>query len=250
MDKNFEHIIIIPCYNESNRINLALFEIFLKSNPNYLLIFANDGSLDKTSQKVLPLQTKYSNCEIFDFPKNEGKANTIRKSVLLCCDKYRYKTIGYMDADLSVDLEEYIKISKIVDSKKLFSFGSRIKKVDSQIERSFSRHLFGRIISTINSLLFKLDVYDTQCGCKSFSHKVAKDLFSDNFVSKWMFDLEIFLRLRNLDYDLKINCAEVPLKKWIEMDDSRISWTYSIKIWIDIYLIYKKNNGKRLLRKV
>ena len=78
-NNHFEHIIIIPCYNESNRINIALFESFLKSNFNYLLIFANDGSLDKTSEKVLPLQTKYSNCEIFDFPKNEGKANTIRK---------------------------------------------------------------------------------------------------------------------------------------------------------------------------
>ena len=40
--------IIIPCYNEENRLNSEAFLTFIKAHTNYVLCFVNDGSKDNT----------------------------------------------------------------------------------------------------------------------------------------------------------------------------------------------------------
>ncbi|VAW26031.1 hypothetical protein MNBD_BACTEROID04-442 [hydrothermal vent metagenome] len=34
-------------------------------------------------------------------------------------------------------------------------------------------------------------------------------------------------------------CREVPLKSWIDYDDSKVKMTYFFKLWIDLYHIQK-----------
>ncbi len=48
--------IVIPCYNEENRLPQDAFIVFLKENPNYFICFVNDGSKDKTLSVLYDLQ--------------------------------------------------------------------------------------------------------------------------------------------------------------------------------------------------
>jgi len=40
--------IIIPCYNEANRLHLEVFLNFARLNPNISFVFVDDGSKDLT----------------------------------------------------------------------------------------------------------------------------------------------------------------------------------------------------------
>jgi len=47
-----EKLIIVPCFNEENRLNSKAFLDFSKNNPEFYFCFVNDGSTDKT-QNIL-----------------------------------------------------------------------------------------------------------------------------------------------------------------------------------------------------
>lgn len=112
-------------------------------------------------------------------------------------------------------------------------------KVGSAIERSFFRHLIGRLIATFISNILSLKVYDTQCGCKLIKRDLALKIFKDQFISEWLFDVELFARIINL-YGID-NCTdimiEVPLLKWKEKGGSKIKFNYIFRVWTDLYKI-------------
>lgn len=243
----FEHIVIIPCFNEEKRLDRHNFSKHILNNKNILFVFVNDGSSDKTVSVVNAIISNKENSKLVDFKSNSGKSEALRKSILHCFEKYDFKTIGYLDADLAVSIDDYLFVISHNKGNKI-SFGSRIKLVNNTIERSPVRHIIGRFISTIVDTIFDLGIYDTQCGCKSFDKSIIPMIFKEKFISRWLFDIEIFLRLRSHSFKLSENCVEIPLKSWNEIDGSKIPFSYSFGIWYDIYKIYRHYNGKKLLR--
>jgi dolichyl-phosphate beta-glucosyltransferase len=239
----FDNILVIPCYNEYKRISTTKFERILKKHQNLLIFFADDGSNDDTVQKIKPLTENNINCNSVRYERNEGKASTIRKTIIKSYEIYRFNKIGFIDADLSVSVEEYLNISKSLRKDILFCFGSRISKIDNQIQRSIYRHIVGRFYSTLLDYFFQIGMYDSQCGCKVISSSIGKQIFSDIFVSTWIFDIEIFLRLKKLNPKLGSFCREIPLKSWKEIEGSKVPITYSLNIWLDIITIYRKYSG-------
>jgi protein associated with RNAse G/E len=130
----------------------------------------------------------------------------------------------------------------------VFCFGSRIRKIGSTIVRENSRFLVGRVIATFISQVLGLKVYDTQCGCKVFTKEISELLFKKEFLSKWLFDVELFFRMMTLYGKEKAiqKMHEAPLKSWIEKGNSKVKPTYFLKLWIDLYKINKKY--KKLLQ--
>lgn len=238
----FELCIVIPCYNEEKRLDFKRMSDFLKLNNDVLLCFVNDGSHDNTIDVLNSLKSNFpNNSEAVSTPKNVGKAEAVRFGFEHCASNFNYKKIAYLDADLATSLEECLEISKLVKGKTIFAFGSRIMKIDSHIVRKTYRFLIGRVIATFISKQLKLGVYDTQCGCKIFSNELSKKIFTEKFISKWLFDVELFHRIIKL-YDhsqMSKICKEVPLKEWLDFDDSKVKMTYFFKLWLDLYQIKK-----------
>ena len=238
-------IIVIPFYNEFNRIDLEKYSYFLKNNPKVYLILVNDGSKDKTFEKLNILKEQYcKQIGIISIIKNQGKASSVRKGMLYAYDNLKAKKIGFLDADLATSFNEMLRLSSYVDEKTLFVFGSRILKLNNQISRKKYRFIIGRIVATIISKIIKEPIYDTQCGCKVMNFSIIPFLFKEKFISSWLFDIEIFLRLKVKfnTTSLKNICLEIPLKKWTDTKDSRVSFLYFFKIWSDllkIHLFYK-----------
>ena len=79
-------------------------------------------------------------------------------------------------------------------------------------------HYLGRVFATFASITIGLPVYDTQCGFKVFNHQLAYEIFSKNFISKWIFDVELFLRAKSKDTFFK----EIPLKYWVDISGSKL----------------------------
>ena len=105
-----------------------------------------------------------------------------------------------------------------------FVFGSRFSRIGSTIVRYQHRHYLGRVMATFVSLYLGIPVYDTQCGAKFFYVDFVQKVFVDPFVSRWLFDVEIFRRIILMGIDVRECAYELPLKVWIEKGDSRISF--------------------------
>ena len=77
---------------------------------------------------------------------------------------------------------------------------------------------------------------------KIFEQQFAAQLFAQAFVSNWFFDIELFLRARNIlgqeQYALKI--AEEPLQEWREVGGSKLKLSDFIKAPFEVLKIYSK----------
>jgi dolichyl-phosphate beta-glucosyltransferase len=234
--------IVVPCYNEAKRISLADFEVYLSHFKQSHLCFVNDASTDETLKVLEEFQEQHSNrVFIVSLATNKGKGNAVRQGMLKALEDPQFEVFAFADADLSTSLEECTYLTTQIKEGKEFVFGSRIKKVDNSIERKWFRFIIGRIVATAISKVLDLAVYDTQCGCKVFSKKTAKIAFQHPFISPWLFDVEIFFRLKNHygSKSFKLLSAEIPLKNWKDQGDSKIKWTYGFKMWLDLLKISK-----------
>ncbi|MGE5519649.1 MAG: glycosyltransferase [Candidatus Dadabacteria bacterium] len=213
--------IIVPCYNEAARLNIAEFTLFARSHPDVEFIMVNDGSSDNTKSRLLELQQSSEQFRIVDMTINAGKGEAVRNGLLYAIT-HQYSIVGYLDADLSTTLQEFYELKTIAEQKNAdYLLGSRIKKIDSKIERSTTRHLVGRSIATLIDSKFKLGVYDTQCGAKIFKAALIQQVIATPFFTKWFFDVEILLRIRQLSNNYR--GLEVPLNEWKNVKDSKIN---------------------------
>lgn len=235
-------VIIIPCFNESKRFDFEQYSQDILASTGLKIVFVNDGSTDDTLAVLNALRDKFpTQVEVFNLLHNLGKAEAVRAGMLHQLNKkVEFNYIGYLDADLSTSIEEWLDITQFLSlhPELVFAFGSRISKVGSMIDRKMYRHLIGRIIATFISNILRLRVYDTQCGAKVFSKSVVEFVFEKPFISKWLFDVEIFARVLSdgSSYNEK-NMIEYPLKKWIDKVGSKVKVSYVFKLFIDLWRI-------------
>lgn len=236
--------IIIPCYNEHGRLPILSFTSFLTAHPNAHICFVDDASTDESLKMLQSLQQQFVHqITVISNPVNSGKAAAVRMGVLHCCDQNTAPVLAYLDADLAVSLEECYSFLFALDYGKKFVFASRILKIGSVIERKFSRFVFGRIIATVISNILDVKVYDTQCGCKVFQKELGLLLFQEPFISKWLFDVELFSRILceyGKENALQI-MDEIPVKQWIDKGGSKVKLSYFFRLWYDLFLIRKRH---------
>ncbi len=241
-------VIVVPCYNEQNRLPVANFTSFLVNYPKAKVCLINDASTDDTMAVLRSFRNSFpEQIILLNNELNLGKAESVRKGVLYCSKNKIAPHIAYLDADLATSLEECYGIGQNLDSQKSFVFASRILKIGSVVERRFSRFLFGRIIATFISNILDIKVYDTQCGCKIFKSEIADLLFGKPFISKWLFDVELFSRI--LCYYGKTEglnqMEEIPVKQWIDQGKSKVKISYFFRLWYDLFLIRKVHRKNR-----
>lgn len=225
-------VIVVPCYNEERRLNLDAYEAFLREQKTTRLILVNDGSSDDTSLLLHELAGRAPRqVQVLDLDQNRGKAEAVRIGVQAALRlQPPPEWIGYLDADLAVPLEEIpylFSFSKLQENKRPLGmiFGSRIARGGSSIRRKWFRYYVSRVLATLRSQAVPLLVYDTQCGAKFFLREVAQRLFAEPFLSRWLFDVELFARLHQRaatwGYSADEELCEVPLRVWTEVEGSR-----------------------------
>ena len=232
--------IIIPCYNEESRLDRTQVKKLADLHDLHIYL-ANDGSNDKTQQLIDTICSENLNCFAINYQKNEGKSATIYKSINEINLQNEYEYIGYFDADFSTPSEELIKMINYIETNNTdFIFASRIKTLNASIIRKTHRHIIGRSILSIINFKHKLEIYDTQCGCKIFSKQMITEGFKDSFLTTWLFDVEVFVRLKNKN--LLKQGTEFPIKQWRDVEGSKLKMSHFPKIFKEIIILYTKYN--------
>lgn len=233
--------IVIPCYNESARLLEDSFLNYLISNPRVYFLFVDDGSRDDTRKKLVALAEKSSQIKFLALKTNMGKAEAVRQGFLHSF-QYNPQYVGYWDADLATPLNEISRFIDFLGSHPEIDFlvGSRVKLLGKDIHRKPFRHYLGRVFATCASLVLGLAVYDTQCGAKMFRYSEnLEDIFRVPFISRWVFDVEIFARWKT---KMPVSSIyEMPLERWQDIGNSKLKLGDFFRAFFDLLRIYVRH---------
>jgi glycosyltransferase involved in cell wall biosynthesis len=244
--------IIVPCFNEATRLDTAAFISYMRSDTNTFFLFVDDGSSDNTIEVLREIKKKSSGfASYLQLPKNVGKAEAVRQGILVTLHE-QPDYLGFWDADLATPLSEipHFSICFSNDNRLAYVCGARIKRMGAIIERNWYRHCLGRIIATLISFVLDLPTHDTQCGAKIFTRELAQKLFEKPFLSTWLFDVELLVRILEL-FGKKIAnqmIYEFPLHTWRDVGASKVNPLYLFKVPFELVRIFwlnKKVNSNK-----
>jgi len=226
--------VVIPCYNEEDRLRTEEFASFVNSNLGYHLCFVNDGSSDNTLEVLRELSKgKEDHISVYNCEKNGGKAEAVRQGMLHLSKDNQLDYIGFLDADLSTNFQDFDDLVKTISGSdfKIVS-GSRIARMGADIHKEGARAVISKTINKIIQTILGMPFRDTQCGAKIMTKDVIKQVFEKKFYTKWLFDVEIFMRMKKVygAEKAKSYLCEQPLKRWVHEDGSKLSMKDSFKI--------------------
>jgi dolichyl-phosphate beta-glucosyltransferase len=185
--------IVIPAYNEENRIGRTLTEtIDYLDRQNYSseVIVVNDGSTDHTVEAVRDFESRAGGkLRLIENPGNRGKGYSVRNGMLRATGEIAL----FYDADLATPTSEIVKVVEpIAEDRYDVVFGSRA--LDRSLigtHQSLFRETLGRAANLVQFALTGLRFKDTQCGFKAFRREAAQSVFSLQRIEGFGFDPEI-----------------------------------------------------------
>jgi dolichyl-phosphate beta-glucosyltransferase len=228
--------IVLPAYNEAERIGPALDELFgylhrrgdlardgspgAARLPDAIeVLVVDDGSTDATVEIVeaRPEATGHApdgtTLRVLRVPHG-GKGAAVRAGML----EADADLIVFADADMATPPDQLpLLVTALADHD--ISLGSRIQPDGSDMRASQPgyRRLLGRAFHVLASIWVVGPVKDTQCGFKGFTRAAAHDLFARQKVTSIVFDVELIYLARRRGYRLAI----VPIH-WYDRRGSRM----------------------------
>lgn len=144
--------IIVPCYNEEETVEIFYQEtqkVIKQLQCDYEFIFVNDGSKDKTLQKLRFLSQKDANVRYLSFSRNFGKESALFAGLKAATGDL----ITVMDADLQDPPELLPEMVKAIFDEGYDCVGTRRTTRDGEpVIRSFFARMFYRIVNRIGEV--------------------------------------------------------------------------------------------------
>lgn len=228
--------IIIPAYNEENRITDTLGKLVSfqqKHDIRLEIIVVCDGCIDSTESIALSFSDRLC-MKIISYEDNAGKGYAVKKGVEVAVGRI----IGYMDADGSTSLSAILPFYNIITNDKAeIVIGSRRGSLSRLVKKqSPVRHILGTIFSLITLKISGLPFTDTQCGFKFFKNESAKHLFARLESDGFGFDIELLTKALMLKYRV----IEEPVE-WTNVPNSKVRLFHDS---IDMLLTVNKYRSK------
>lgn len=238
-------ILVVPCYNEANRLPQEAFLSFLEANKEIGVLFVNDGSKDGTLEKLQRLEQRSNAVHVLDLQPNGGKAEAVRRGMLYAAEKMETDYIAFWDADLATPLDEVVPMVAWAGKGFDIVTGLRLMRLGAKVKRKALRHYLGRCFATVASMMLDLPVYDTQCGAKLFRREIVEPLFAEQFITRWLFDVELLARYKSLYGRVQAieKIYEYPLFKWEDIDGSRLKKGDFVKAPVELMKIRRRYRG-------
>ena len=144
--------IIVPCYNEEETVEIFYQEtqkVIKQLQCDYEFLFVNDGSKDKTLQKLRFLSQKDANVRYLSFSRNFGKESALFAGLKASTGDL----ITVMDADLQDPPELLPEMVKAIFDEGYDCVGTRRTTRDGEpVIRSFFARMFYRIVNRIGEV--------------------------------------------------------------------------------------------------
>jgi glycosyltransferase involved in cell wall biosynthesis len=239
IELNNEIVVVVPCFNEANRLNLYYFNE-LSMLQNVIWIFVDDGSTDNTNM-ILENYSRKKNIVILRIEHNVGKSKAIAHGVNFASREFlNIGWIGFLDSDgafTADDVKRFIKMTSLIKKYDAI-YTSRVKMAGRNIKRNFARHIVARLIISLFGLVWRDIPYDTQSGFKLYRYSDDfKLMFIEPFKTKWFFDIELSIRHLKLK-GREINVWEEPVSSWFDIPGSKVNSRQVFRISLEVVYIF------------
>ena len=220
-----ETLLVVPAFNEGQRLAAFLPDLCNKistSSQNISLLVIDDGSLttESTAMRACVESLRATHPflhPLLTLPKNLGKGGAIYAGWNTSTSA---EWLGFIDADGAVPAAEAIHFARMAhestDTDGLFA--NRIHMLGRPIERTFTRHLAGRIYATLSANLTGIPVYDSQCGLKFVRRSCYERVRPDLTETRFGFDMELIALLQRAGCRLR----EEPLSSWRDIPGGKV----------------------------
>ena len=238
--------IVIPCYNEANRLPRTLRETLrfcAERGGNYEIIVVSDGSKDNTSdvaRTILSDAPENIISEVIEYSPNAGKGRAIKVGMTAA----RGDRVLFMDADYSVPLEDLSRAEALLNHGVHIAIGSRATESTQIVQgQSFLRERFAKLFGLIQRNYLGLKLKDTQCGFKLFTQSASHEIFSRTKLDSVIFDGEALWLARKMGFETR----EFPVE-WTHDLDTRIAYTpmKALGVLLDMLKIPMLHRGDQL----
>ena len=224
--------IIIPAYNEADRIEKTLREVdaYLQEQQlSYEVLVVDDGSTDGTENLIKQMSVQMPYLSLIQFPKNQGKGAAVKAGMLAVTGDLRL----FMDADGSTHIRELTKLLPYAAEGFEVVVGSRlVAGAVKKTKQNLAREFLGWVFRNLTRLLMHTEVQDPQNGFKLFSANAAERIFGELTTNGWSFDVEVFALAKK--HGLKVK--EVPIV-WVNDERSRIRFPHMLRMLVDLVWI-------------
>ncbi len=225
----------IPMYNEASIIAdtaRMLSDYMSEHFDDYEIIFSNDGSRDSCGDIVREMALP--RVKVIENKENMGKGYAVRMAML----EAEGDIVMFTDADLAygTDVIGRVRDEFEKNPQTQMLIGSRNMSKDGYDGYTFIRKLASKTYIKLLCVIGGFKLSDSQCGCKAFSGKAAKKIFSRCEVNRFAFDYECILWANKLG----IVIDELPVKI-INHRESKINvWSDSFKMLRDVNKMKKR----------
>ena len=206
--------IIIPAYNEELRLPGSLADIVAwMQTVSYTVevLVVENGSTDRTTEVAESFAARHENIRVLHSAKGKGAA--VREGMIKGQGDYLF----ICDSDLSMPIIEVEKFLPPQLHGYDVAIASREAPGAVRYDEPEYRHIMGRVFNFIVRILAVPGFHDTQCGFKMFKQDIATDVFSQQTITGWTFDVEaLYLALKQ-----NARVVEVPVN-WYFDADSRV----------------------------
>ena len=211
--------IVMPAYNEERAIAGTLgsaASMLSHRGWAHEIIVVDDGSTDSTVDVVADCARRYPEIRIVQNELNRGKGFSVRRGI----GEALGGVIGFIDADDKTDLGAIDTVMvQLAEGADLVIGDRTLAGSDIGVARRRYRQWGSDQFRRLVRWCMGLGEYpDTQCGFKFLRRAVAIDLFSQQRVDGYMFDVEILLLARRHGYRVDL----IPVC-WRDDADSRFN---------------------------
>lgn len=218
-----EYSIIVPVWNEEERIKeslIKIIEFFDKKQKKFEVLVVDDGSKDKTVEVVKSINDERIN--IISYPENQGKGFAVKTGILVS----KGEIILITDCDLSTPIEEFDKLITYINDYEIVIGSRALPESDVQVRQSLYKVILGKLGNLLIRLIAVKGIKDTQCGFKIFK-KSTKIIFEKQTIKRWGFDFEVLFLAQKFNFKIK----EVPVI-WINDTRSKVRLSsYPKTLW-------------------
>jgi glycosyltransferase involved in cell wall biosynthesis len=164
--------IVIPVYNEENRIAAAIEQVIGAQFPkNKEIIVVNDGSTDKTAEILKTFEPK--GVTVVNQPANFGKGAALKEGFARVSGEIAL----VQDADLEYSVEDYPALLKpLFEGKADVVFGSRFIGGGEHRVLLFWHSIANRCLTTLSNMFTNLNLTDMEVGLKAFKTEIIKKI--------------------------------------------------------------------------
>ena len=204
-----KRLIIVPTYNELANVPILIERIFKHITNSHILII-DDGSPDKTGEKIKELQSKHlSSLFLLERARKSGLGSAYRTGFAWGLER-GYEELIEMDADLSHRVRD---LKKMIEAKELkpntdLVIGSRWMAGGRTENWSKSRELLSRAANLYVRAMLGMGVKDSTAGFRIYSSSILKKLNLEAIKSE---GYSVQIEMTRAVYKLGGKIIEVPI---------------------------------------